>query len=116
MATEKNPFEQIPQEIKNVIQIPNKVEDTDATFEVEPDGGVVVDFTQTTIEMEAEEPTKEWYGNLDEGIIDVIKTKVKSVFNKVVDKAKSYIQAGVDKMLKFLGMIPDVSVKRFIKF
>ena len=33
MATEKNPFEQIPQEIKNVIQIPNKVEDTDATFE-----------------------------------------------------------------------------------
>ena len=64
MATEKNPFEQIPQEIKNVIQIPNKVEDTDATFEVEPDGGVVVDFTQTTIEMEAEEPTKEWYGNL----------------------------------------------------
>jgi hypothetical protein len=25
---------------------------------------VVVDFTQTTIEMEAEEPTKEWYGNL----------------------------------------------------
>jgi len=64
MATEKNPFEQIPQEIKNVIQIPNKVEDTDATFEVEPDGGVVVDFTQTTVEMEAEEPTKEWYGNL----------------------------------------------------
>jgi hypothetical protein len=64
MATEKNPFEQIPQEIKNVIQIPDKVEDTDATFEVEPDGGVVVDFTQTTIEMEAEEPTKEWYGNL----------------------------------------------------
>ena len=64
MATEKNPFEQIPQEIKNIVQIPNKVEDTDATFEVEPDGGVVVDFTQTTIEMEAEEPTKEWYGNL----------------------------------------------------
>ena len=25
---------------------------------------MVVDFTKTTIEMEAEEPTKEWYGNL----------------------------------------------------
>ena len=46
----------------------------------------------------------------------MIKTKVKSVFTKVVDKAKSFIQAGVDKMLKFLGMIPDVSLKRFIKF
>ena len=65
---------------------------------------------------EKEDYSKEWYGTLDEGIIDVIKTKVKSVFNKVVDKAKSFIQAGVDKMLKFLGMIPDVSVKRFIKF
>jgi len=35
---------------------------------------------------------------------------------EMIDKAKSFIQAGVDKMLKFLGMIPDVSLKRFIKF
>ena len=76
----------------------------------------VVSLIVDSMAGEKEDYSKEWYGTLDEGIIDVIKTKVKSVFNKVVDKAKSFIQAGVDKMLKFLGMIPDVSVKRFIKF
>jgi hypothetical protein len=76
----------------------------------------VVSLIVDSMAGEKEDYSGEWYGNLDEGIIDVIKTKVKSVFTKVVDKAKSFIQAGVDKMLKFLGMIPDVSVKRFIKF
>ena len=76
----------------------------------------VVSLIVDSMAGEKEDYSNEWYGTLDEGIIDVIKTKVKSVFTKVVDKAKSFIQAGVDKMLKFLGMIPDVSVKRFIKF
>ena len=76
----------------------------------------VVSLIVDSMEGQKEDYSGEWYGNLDEGIIDVIKTKVKSVFTKVVDKAKSFIQAGVDKMLKFLCMIPDVSVKRFIKF
>ena len=65
MATERNPFDQIPQEIANVIPL-NPVpvsEEQEATFEVEPDGGVTVDFTNT-VEMEAEAPIKEWYANL----------------------------------------------------
>tara|TARA_Y100001970_G_scaffold286384_1_gene408410 strand:- start:4697 stop:7252 length:2556 start_codon:yes stop_codon:yes gene_type:complete len=82
MSTEKNPFEQIPQEVKNVIQIPKKVEDTDATFEVEPDGGVVVDFTQTTVEMEAEEPVKEWYGNLADNMDE---EKLQEISSNVID-------------------------------
>jgi len=71
MATERNPFEKIPQEISNVVPLnPVEVsEEQEATFEVEPDGGVIVDFTRT-IEMEAEAPIKEWYGNLAEKIDD----------------------------------------------
>ena len=61
MATERNPFEQIPQQPTNVVPM-NPVpvgEEQEATFELEPDGGVIVDFS-TTVEMEAEEPVKEW--------------------------------------------------------
>ena len=72
MATERNPFDQIPQEIANVVPM-NPVpagEEQEATFEVEPDGGVTVDFTITTVEMIAEAPVQEWYANLAETLDD----------------------------------------------
>jgi len=71
MATERNPFEKIPEEVANVIPMnPTPVEDEqEATFEVEPDGGVTVDFTRTVV-MEAEAPIKEWYANLAEDLDD----------------------------------------------
>ena len=72
MATERNPFDQIPQEIANVVPM-NPVpagEEQEATFEVEPDGGVTVDFTSTTVEMIAEAPVQEWYANLAETLDD----------------------------------------------
>ena len=71
MATERNPFEQIPQEVSNVIPmspVPME-EEQEATFEVEPDGGVTVDFTNTVV-MEAEAPIKEWYENLADRLDD----------------------------------------------
>jgi len=71
MATERNPFDQIPQEVANVVPM-NPVptgEEQEATFEVEPDGGVTVDFTNT-IEMVAEAPVQEWYANLAETLDD----------------------------------------------
>ena len=71
MATERNPFEQIPQEVSNVIPmspLPME-EEQEATFEVEPDGGVTVDFTNTVV-MEAEAPIKEWYENLADRLDD----------------------------------------------
>ena len=71
MATERNPFDQIPQEVANVVPM-NPVptgEEQEATFEVEPDGGVTVDFT-STIEMVAEAPVQEWYANLAETLDD----------------------------------------------
>jgi len=64
MAIEKNPFDKIPEEIQNVIPIPKKVEDTDATIQLEPDGGVTVDFTETSVEMQPEPDIEEWYGNM----------------------------------------------------
>ena len=69
MATERNPFEQIPQEVSNVVPmspVPME-EETEATFELDPDGGVTVDFSNT-VEMEAETPIKEWYTNLAEDL------------------------------------------------
>ena len=71
MATERNPFDQIPQEVANVVPmnpVPTE-EEQEATFEVEPDGGVTVDFT-STVEMIAEAPVQEWYANLAETLDD----------------------------------------------
>ena len=55
MATEKNPFEKIREEITNVVQMPTPEEMIEGapTFEMEDDGGVTVDFTGV-VEMEAE--------------------------------------------------------------
>ena len=62
MATEKNPFEQIPEEISNIIEMPQPTEEGEGpAFYPEDDGGMIVDFTETTIEMEAEESIQEWY-------------------------------------------------------
>ena len=82
MATERNPFNKIKEEITNVIKLPEQTDDTQPMFEVEPDGGVTVDFSQTTIEMEAEEPIKEWYGNLAETLDE---EKLKDISSIVID-------------------------------
>jgi len=71
MATERNPFDMIPQQGTNVVPM-NPVpisEEQEATFEVEPDGGVIVDF-RNNVEMEAEDTIKEWYENLADSLDD----------------------------------------------
>ena len=66
MATERNPFEMISEQVSNVVPLPDMTEDMDATFEVDPtDGGVIVDFSET-VEMQATEDITEWYGDLSE--------------------------------------------------
>ena len=65
MATERNPYDMIPQEETNVVPM-SPEEDTGTTFEVDPeDGGVIVDF-DTNTEMEASEDLAEWFGDLSE--------------------------------------------------
>ena len=67
MATERNPYETISEEVSNVIPMPEVEDTSNATFEVDPtDGGVIVDFSEENVEMEASEDIAEWYGDLAE--------------------------------------------------
>ncbi len=64
MAVEQNPFEQINPMEDNVVPMP-MVDESKATFELDDDGGVLVDFTEeTTIQMGAEDSVGEWYRNM----------------------------------------------------
>jgi len=65
MATERNPFDRMPEEETNIIPLGPEVEEIDATFEVAEDGGVIVDFSDN-VEMKASEDIAEWYGNMAE--------------------------------------------------
>ena len=66
MAIEKNPFDKIEETLSNVVQLPEQIKEATGAPIIEPDedGGVTVDFTQATIEMEPESETQEWYGNI----------------------------------------------------
>ena len=64
MAVEQNPFEQINPMEDNVVPMP-MVDESKATFELDDDGGVLVDFgEETTIERGAEDSVGEWYRNM----------------------------------------------------
>ena len=83
MAVEQNPLEQIPQEEDIKIAPEAMMEDNlNATFEVDDDGGVIVDFTENT-EMEATGSVAEWFGNMveeldDEDLADIANTVVEN--------------------------------------
>ena len=67
MATERNPFDKIPEEVSNVVPLaPVENTDIDATFEVADDGGVIVDFASEDVTMQPSEDIAEWYGDLCE--------------------------------------------------
>jgi hypothetical protein len=73
MATEKNPFEQIPEEVTNVIELTNKkdadeIQEQSVSFEPVEDGGVIVDFSSMSVEMNPEPETAEFYANLVEDL------------------------------------------------
>jgi len=65
MATERNPFDRIPEQETNVVPLTAELEEMNATFEVDDDGSVTVDFSDN-VEMEAAEDIAEWYGNMTE--------------------------------------------------
>ena len=68
MAIEQNPFEQINPMQDNVVPLP-MVDESKATFELDDDGGVLVDFAEEeNIEMGAEESVGEWFSNLRDDI------------------------------------------------
>src|SRR5210317_726511 len=108
MATEKNPFERISEEITNVVQMPTPEEMMEGapTFEIEDDGGVTVDFTGV-VEMEAEESIQEWYGDLTDTLEDEEQEEIASniVDNYTSDKeSRAEWEAMFEKGFDLLGL------------
>ena len=69
MATEKNPYEKMAEQITNVIPMPTQEENNEGpTYQLEDDGGITVDFSEESIEMGASIEIEEWYGNLAENM------------------------------------------------
>ena len=81
MATERNPFDRIPEQETNVVPLAPETEDIDATFEVAEDGGVIVDFSEN-VEMMASEDIAEWYGNMAE---DMDEDDLVDIANDVIE-------------------------------
>ena len=108
MATEKNPFDKIREEITNVVQMPTPEQMLEGapTFEMEEDGGVTVDFTGV-VEMEAEEEIQEWYGDLTDKLEDEEKENIASdvVDNYTSDKeSRAEWEAMFEKGFDLLGL------------
>tara|TARA_R100001244_G_scaffold2306_3_gene3788 strand:- start:428 stop:3034 length:2607 start_codon:yes stop_codon:yes gene_type:complete len=87
MATEKNPFDIIPQDTPSVVPMESieETEKTETTFELSDDGGVIVNFDQET-ETEEEMSAEEWYGNIADNIDPQDLT---SISNNVLDNFQS---------------------------
>ena len=117
MATEKNPFEKIREEITNVVQMPTPEEMIEGapTFEMEDDGGVTVDFTGV-VEMEAEESIQEWYGDLTDTLEDEDKDIIASdvVDNYTSDKeSRAEWEAMFEKGFDLLGLKIEETAEPF---
>jgi len=86
MATERNPYDTIGEEVGNVIAMPME-EEANATFEVDPlDGGVIVDFSEETVGMEASEDIAEWFGDMSELLEE---DQLNDIANDVIDNYHS---------------------------
>ena len=70
MATERNPFEMISEEAPNVVPMESIENDnnTETTFEVSEDGGIIVNFDQST-EIEEESWQKSIDSNLKSAVM-----------------------------------------------
>ena len=72
MAVERNPYEKIPEELSSVVPMVPET-DIDATFEVDTDGGLIVDLSeQEDVQMKPSEEIAEWYGDLSETLDDQV--------------------------------------------
>jgi hypothetical protein len=79
MAIEKNPFEQ-KTETTNVVSIETPQADADVSFEVDTDGGVVVNFGKENIQEEV--VAAEYYANIASDLDDQI---LKTISHTVID-------------------------------
>ena len=115
MATEKNPFEKIREEVTNVVQMPTPEEGA-PTFEMEDDGGITVDFSQTSIEMEAEQSIQEWYGDLTDTVEEEDQQTIAAdvIDNYTADKeSRSEWEAMFEKGFDLLGLKIEETAEPF---
>ena len=54
--------------------------------------------------------------SIDEGLLDVMKTKIKKLAVKVISGVKNFLLKRVSNLFKFLGAEPEVKVNRNINF
>ena len=118
MATEKNPFEKIREEVTNVVQMPTPEEMMEGapTFEMEDDGGITVDFSQTSIEMEAEQSIQEWYGDLTDTVEEEDQQTIAAdvIDNYTADKeSRSEWEAMFEKGFDLLGLKIEETAEPF---
>ena len=118
MATEKNPFEKIREEITNVVQMPTPEDMMEGapTFEMEDDGGITVDFSQTSIEMEAEQSIQEWYGDLTDTVEEEDQQTIAAdvIDNYTADKeSRSEWEAMFEKGFDLLGLKIEETAEPF---
>jgi hypothetical protein len=86
MATERNPYDMMPEEVGDVVAMPME-EESNATFEVDPeDGGVIVDFSEQVVGMEASEDIAEWFGDMSELLEE---DELNDIANDVIESYQS---------------------------
>jgi len=115
MAIEKNPFDKIEETLSNVVQLPEQIKEATGAPTIEPDedGGVTVDFTQTSIEMEPESETEQWYGNIADTLDDELLTQIAedTINNYTADKdSRAEWESMFERGFDLLGLkIEDAS-------
>jgi hypothetical protein len=115
MAIEKNPFDKIEETLSNVVQLPEQIKEATGAPTIEPDedGGVTVDFTQTSIEMEPENETEQWYGNIADTLDDESLTQIAedTINNYTADKdSRAEWESMFERGFDLLGLkIEDAS-------
>jgi len=54
--------------------------------------------------------------SIDEGILDTLKSKMKGIITRVIRGVKNFVMRGVNSLMKFLGVTPEISVNTRIYF
>ena len=107
MAVERNPYEKIPEELSSVVPMVPET-DIDATFEVDTDGGLIVDFSeQENVQMKPSEEIAEWYNDLSETLDDqdLLDISLDVIENYQADKAsRSEWESMFERGFDLLGL------------
>ena len=54
--------------------------------------------------------------SIDEGILDTLKSKMRGIITRVIRGVKNFVMRGVNSLMKFLGVTPEISVNTKIYF